>query len=327
VTVAADPIVLVPGTPEWVREMTGSKVAAVLGLSPWQSRFSLWYEMRGATGHETGGPEMARGHYMEDGICRWVADEHDLYLTPGGCWRNRARPWQVASPDRLARPDNVHEVTGGDEPTGVVEVKTAAAFERWGRDGTDEIPAHVRAQAVWQCDTLGVDTAYVGVLLPYLELRSYVIHPAPGEVEFIREECRAFLDSLAAGEPPDVDQWTQTYDTLRALNPKIDGTDTEVPPELARDYARAVLALRAAEDEHVLRRNQLAQHMGMAQRARYADRTLANRQPGPTGVPYVKAGSERVLRAVTQRRSRAWRWTSSCRRARGRCTARRSRRW
>jgi putative phage-type endonuclease len=300
VTVAANPIVLVPGTPEWVREMTGSKVAAVLGLSPWQSRFSLWYEMRGATGHETGGPEMARGHYMEDGICRWVADEHDLYLTPGGCWRNRARPWQVASPDRLARPDNVHEVTGGDEPTGVVEVKTAAAFERWGRDGTDEIPAHVRAQAVWQCDTLGVDTAYVGVLLPYLELRSYVIHPAPGEAEFIREECRAFLDSLAAGEPPDVDQWTQTYDTLRALNPKIDGTDTEVPPELARDYARAVLALRAAEDEHVLRRNQLAQHMGMAQRARYADRTLANRQPGPTGVPYVKAGSERVLRAIAE---------------------------
>jgi hypothetical protein len=37
--VNADPISLVPGSAEWLREMTASKVAAVLGLSPWESPF------------------------------------------------------------------------------------------------------------------------------------------------------------------------------------------------------------------------------------------------------------------------------------------------
>jgi putative phage-type endonuclease len=288
--IAADPIVMDPGSPEWVRCMTASKVAAVLGLSPWQSRFSLWYEMAGAVEHQAGTPQQDRGHYLEDGVARWVADQHGLMLRPGGCWRNRERPWQVASPDRLV-------------VDAVVEVKTSADWEAWGPDGTDEIPAYYRTQAVWQCDTLGVDTCYVGVLLPRLELRSYVIHPAPGEAEYIRDECRAFLDSIEAGQPPDVDKHSETYRVLRALHPDIDGTDAELPAAVATAYARAVLGLRVAEDEHVRCRNEIAQHMGSAQRARYNDWTVAIRQPGPTRVPFVKAGTTRALRATAEEES------------------------
>lgn len=297
---AADPIVMDPGSPEWVRSMTASKVAAVLGLSPWQSRFSLWYEMAGAAEHQAGTPQQARGHYLEEGIARWVADQHGgLNLEPGLCWRNRARPWQVASPDRR----NVRHWPVPDETLAVVEVKTSADWEAWGPDGTDEIPAYYRTQAVWQCDTLGVDTCYVGVLLPRLELRSYVIHPAPGEAEYIRDECRQFLDSIEAGQPPDVDKHSETYRVLRALHPDIDGTDAELPADVATAYAHAVLGLRAAEDEHVRCRNEVAQHMGSAQRARYDGRTVAIRQPGPTRVPFVKAGTTRALRATAEEES------------------------
>ena len=38
---------LQPGSPDWQTRMTASKVAAVLGLSPWESRFSLWHRMSG----------------------------------------------------------------------------------------------------------------------------------------------------------------------------------------------------------------------------------------------------------------------------------------
>jgi putative phage-type endonuclease len=294
--VAADPITLVPGSPEWLAELTASKVAAVLGLSPWQSRFSLWYRMSGGLPEEPQTPEQSRGHYLEDGVARWLADQYRLQLAPGGCWRNRARPWQVASPDRRVVP-----AYGGPELThAVVEVKTAAKFEDWGPDGSDQVPPYYRAQAVWQCDTLGVPRCYMGVLLPFLELRGYVIEPEPGEAEYIREECREFLDSLEAGEPPDVDEHDATWAALRNLNPQIVDEDAPVPAELATDYARSVLQLKAAETEHTLRRNQLAQHMGLARRAVYDERTLAIRQPGPTGVPFVKAGTARALRAITE---------------------------
>jgi hypothetical protein len=134
--VDADPIVMDPGSPEWIRCMTASKVAAVLGLSPWQSRFSLWYEMAGAVEHQSGTPQQARGHYLEDGVARWVADQHGLTLAPGGCWRNRTRPWQVASPDRLVT-SLMQQQTGGTGyriPSAVVEVKTSTDWEAWGPD-------------------------------------------------------------------------------------------------------------------------------------------------------------------------------------------------
>lgn len=286
----ADPIELEPGSPEWLREMTASKVAAVLGLSPWQSRFSLWYEMAGQVPHGDGTAQMARGHYLEDGIARYVADQYGFNVGPGLCWRNRERPWQVASPDRLAYPvyDGAH--LHPDRATAVVEVKTAADWEHWGPDGSDEIPVYYRAQAVWQMDCLGVDTAYVGVLLPRLELRSYVLHPVEGEAEFIREEARAFLDSLAAGDPPDVDKHSETYSTLRALHPDIVGGEVPLDPELAYAYAHAVVDLRRAEDEHTLQRSRVAAAMGDAKTAVVDGVTVATRTPAPkTGVPYVAA--------------------------------------
>lgn len=305
-TADADPIVLEPGTPEWLREMTASKVAAVVGLSPWQSRFSLWYEMAGLVPHQGPTPQMDRGHYLEDAVARWLSDQYGFEIEPGLCWRNRSRPWQVASPDRLAVGRQVRPGGGFETVTeAVVEVKTAADYGEWGPDGTDEIPPHYRVQAVWQCDTLGLPQAYVGVLLPRLEFRAYKIVPAPGEAEWLRTEARTFLDSLAAGDPPDVDEHSATYSALRVLHPTIvpkgqEGSDVPVAADLAVPYARSVLGLRAAEDEYQLQRNKLAVHMGIARRAVYDQRTLAIRQPGPTGTPYPKAGTAKVLAAIAQ---------------------------
>jgi putative phage-type endonuclease len=293
VVTAADPIELVPGSPEWCAEMTASKVAAVLGLSPWDSPYSLWYQMAGQVDRGIETVNQTRGHYLEPAVAAWVADQYDLRLTDGRCWRNRARPWQVASPDRLAL-DHPHGWTD-DGPTAnaVVEVKTAASWEQWGPDGSDEIPPYYRVQCIWQMDTLDLDTAYVGVLLPGLEFRGYILHPNPGEPEFIREQARAFLDSLAAGDPPDVDSHSQTYKTVRALNPDIEERDAEIPLDLAHRYRAAVMDRRAADVAEADATSRLALAMGTAHNAVVTDgdRTLklAYRQTNGRGDPYVKA--------------------------------------
>ncbi len=275
---------LVPGSPEWRREMTASKAAAVLGLSPYVSPFTLWHQMAGDAPEQPATPAMERGHYLEDAIAQWAADKLDCELTWGGCWRNRDRPWQVASPDRMVV---------GTYGEGVLEVKTAADFEDWGPEGTDLVPPHYRCQVVYQLDTLGLEYGYIAVLLPRLTLRLYEIRPAIGEAEYIREEAYRFLLSLAEGVEPPLDVHKTTYPTLRALNPRVEDRTVELEPALAARYSRAVLGLRRAEDEHTMARSLIAAAMGSAKRAVDADTgdPIAVRQLDSRGNPYVKAAN------------------------------------
>lgn len=286
-----------PGTPAWQSEMTASKVAAVLGLSPWDSPLSMWYKMAGYVPPEPQKANQERGHYLEPAVAQWVADQYGLTIYAGRCWRNRGRPWQVASPDRLVYEHRSRRQLV-ESPVAVLEAKTAADWEEWGPDGSDEVPGYYRAQVVWQCDTLGLDTGYLGVLLPRLAFRGYVIHPAPGEAQFIRDRCRDFLDSIEAGNPPDIDGHDETYRVLRKLNPDVDKDDwVAVAPDEARAYCNAVERLRIAEDEHTYERSLMAKRMGKASRAVVDEelpegakpRVVAYRQAGAAGVdPYVK---------------------------------------
>lgn len=283
---------LEPGSPEWLRLMTASKVAAVLGLSPWESRFSLWHRMAGYLEAKPETARTQRGHYLEDAVAVWLADQYPmLRFSRTGSWVNKARPWQSATPDRVVR--------DGRRAVGVAEIKTAADWEEWGPDGSDEIPPHYRAQVVWQLDTLGLPAGYVGVLLPRLQLRAYTIRYDAGEADWIRGQVQAFLDSLPGGpaeEPPDIDEHDETWQAIRQLHPEISEEEIEVPLELAGLYCAAVSGLRAAENEHQLRRSELAQHMGDAKKAvvRVGDlvHTIAGRQSQRGGTPFVKAATK-----------------------------------
>jgi putative phage-type endonuclease len=284
---------LEPGTDEWMRLMTASKVSAVLGLSPWESRFSLWHRMAGQLEAKPDTAATRRGHYLEDAIASWLGDQYpDLRFGRTGSWVSKARPWQSATPDRIAR--------AGRKAVGVAEIKTAADYEEWGPDGSDQIPPHYRAQVVWQMDCLGLPAAYVAVLLPRLQFRGYVIRHDQGEADFIRGQVTAFLDSLPGGpaeQVPDIDDHDQTYVAVRQLHPDIEDREVEVPLPLATAYCDAVTGLRAAEDEHQLRRSELAQHMGAAKKAvvRTAPdvvHTIASRQAKAGGTPFVKAATK-----------------------------------
>jgi putative phage-type endonuclease len=283
---------LEPGSPEWLQLMTASKVAAVLGLSPWESRFSLWHRMAGQLETTPETPRTMRGHYLEDGVVRFLADQYPhLRFGRTGTWVNKARPWQSATPDRIAR--------DGRKAVAVAEVKTAADWEEWGSDGSDEIPPYYRAQCVWQMDCLGLRTAYVAVLLPRLQLRAYTLNYDQGEADWIRGEVQAFLDSLPGGpaeQVPDIDAHDETYVAIRQLHPGIDDREVEVPFELARAFCAATTALRQAKQEAQLRTSELAAAMGDAKKAvvRTAPdvvKTIAGRQSQRGGTPFVKAAT------------------------------------
>jgi putative phage-type endonuclease len=285
---AADPAILTPGSSAWMSAMTASKVAAVVGLSPYVSHFTLWHVLAGnlpPSDAET--PAQRRGHLLEDAVAQYVAEEHQLRdMYECGSWRNRERPWQAATPDRLA-----WTADAGTYADTIIECKTAADFEDWGPDRTDQVPAYVRAQVLWQLDTLGLQRGYVGVLLPYLSFRSYVIEANPGEAEWLREQAVAFLATVADGIEPDIDTHGSTYPTLRQLHPDIEQRTVDVDPELADRYVSAVLALRAAKREEAAAKTLIAHAMGNARSAVHAATgvLIARRESKNGGLPYVRA--------------------------------------
>lgn len=288
-----------PGSPEWMSRMTASKVSAVLGLSPWESRFSLWHRMAGLIDQPEMNEAMTRGHYLEDGVARWFADQHPEYLVaPGGAWAHPARDWQAASPDRLLRVKSAY-VEGDPGPHALLEIKTAASDEGWGEPGTDEIPPGYRAQVAWQMDCLGVHTCHVAVLTGGLRFAEYRIEYNADEATYIREEARAFLDSLPGGpaeQRPNLDGHSETYAAVKALHPEIDGTDFLVPDEIGREFCDAVKALKAAEIREATARTVLADAMGNAKRAMWLGKKLADRRPSRNGgTPYMQASSAERL--------------------------------
>jgi putative phage-type endonuclease len=267
-----------PGSPEWLAVrasgLGGSEIAAVLGLSPWQSRFSLWHRKKGLLGPEPDNDGMSRGRRLEPVIAEWFADKHPEYqVRRTGTWANRARPWQLATPDRLLTTLSRRAA---------LEIKTAADAAEWGEPGTDEIPVYYRAQVIWQLDTLGLNRAHVAVLTG-LDFREYVVEWNRAEAELLRAAGREFLDTVERDERPDIDEHGATYRAVRELHPDIDDVEVEIEPALAERYRRAVADHKAAEQAKQQATAELLDALGPGRRAVVAGESIAIRIPGRAG--------------------------------------------
>lgn len=270
--IAIDP--LKPGSPEWYRSMSASKVAAVLGLSKWESPFSLWHRMAGLVEPEPQTVDQARGHYLEPAIAAWFADQHpEFVVKPGACWRHGEHGWATASPDRQLYVDTRQ----GHRPVGILEIKTDAGDYPWGKPGTDEIPVHYRAQVMWQMDVVGVDTCYVAVLSSYLEFREYVVHYDAEEAALIRGRCADFMRSLDEGRAPELDGSEATYTVVRQLPDGVIDEAIDVPDDIAHAFTDAIYDVKAAEERKRLACARLLEHMGDHRQARWNDKPLATR--------------------------------------------------
>lgn len=273
---AAGPTVLghfEPGTPEWhaarANGIGGSEIAAVLGLSPYESRFSLWHRKKGLIGPVEESEEMYWGKEHEPAICRRFAREHpELDVTPAPTYCHPDRPWQIANPDRHAGPD-------------LFEAKTARDAEGWGEQGTAQIPVHYRAQCLHYMDVTGARRCWVGVLIAGSEYREYVVDYDPADALMQRQAGAEFMRTLAAGERPDIDGHSATYQAIREIPEGLDLIDIEITTELRDRFYAAQDAAWTAEDELTACKGELLDAIGTGQRAvcerdRIATRTVRN---------------------------------------------------
>lgn len=282
------------GSPEWLQQrrtaLGGSEIATILGLSPWKSHYTLWWEKKGHQPHPMNPIRAAIGHGLEQTAADLFTTRHPEYSTMRtGCWQSKTRPWQLAEPDRLVC------LPGSRKPIGFIEIKTVDTSSAWqwgpDRGGNNDIPPYYLTQVQWYMSTLGIHTAWLVALIGYSEYREYEIQHDPSLEQKILTTAKDFITSLKNNTPPDPDTSTSTYETIREQHPQITpNTTTDISQELAAEYLQASEAYKNAETRLTGAKTQLALAMGDTQYATWRGIKLARRMArGTTGTPYVTA--------------------------------------
>lgn len=265
-----------------------SEIAAVLGISPWESPFSLYWRKVNGWAVDIN-DEMSAGTRAEPVIADWFADQHPEFVAyPSGLYASRERPWQLATPDRLVLTECEHwrddphssypcAACHHREPVALVECKYVVhGWDGWGEPGTDEIPVHYRAQGLWQADVMGVDEVYFAAWHG-ATFREYLVRRDETDLRMMREAGRRFMQRIEDDDPPSVDEHTATLATLKKLHPDLDDRAQEVNPATAAGYRRArALKTHATAlcDRYEAR---LRAEMGDAKRAVCDGQTVATR--------------------------------------------------
>lgn len=284
-----------PGSDEWRKVVTASKAAAIIGVSPWESPYSIWHEMKHGVAREQN-DAMRRGNYLEPAILAWWRDQHPELLAMSPMSEQRWFPhedWAGATVDGCLWAADPAELgllpSGIGRPSDIVEAKSAVRMDEWGRPGTDEIPAYYLAQVYFQLAVTGAERCYVPVIGPYLEFSEYVVE---ADAEFqadILAQCRTFYDTLAADEPPNLDGSVATYNVARKIHADIEAkTTVELTPQDAHEFVASALALDEAEQRARLARSTLLEVMGRAQFADSHGIRVARRQNSAHGVNLVR---------------------------------------
>jgi putative phage-type endonuclease len=325
--------------------ITASEIAAVLGLgveqddddptavpTPYSSPFALFTAKQIGEDWTPDNDSMVRGRHLEPYVVEVFEARHEeLSIHDGGLYSNQARPWQLATFDRIAIDPSTSSMPPGyklpaqlnwwpDRDVMPVQIKTTANRKGWGDSGTDEIPVHYRAQCLWEMDCAGADTVIVPCLfMQEWKVKVYFINRTPdveADIEYMRQAAEEFLQRLKEDNPPQVDWTPATTAALKTLHPTVVGGHTAViPKKLGTKYRDAFLAKKRAERRLAQANNEILARAGDAELIVLADGTEVCRrsESSPTRLdldwirenhPDVAKGAERTKDVISLTRRR-----------------------
>lgn len=228
-----------------------SEIATVLGISPWDSPFSLYWRKKLATAVEMN-EAMEWGLRHEATIAEKFREQHPEFISvTGGLYRHPEHRWMLATPDLIL--ENVEP--GRDE---LAQIKTTRSWDGWGTPGTGQIPPYYAAQVQQEMTVYGARRCWLPVLAGGNSYREYVVTWDPTDASVITEHGAAFMQRLADDNPPDLDGSTATTTALKELHPSVVDEVVTIPQQLADQYRtrRALLAdaqAAVAEAENQIR--------------------------------------------------------------------------
>ena len=290
-----------PGSPEWLQLITASKIPVILGISRYQSQYTLWHEMAGNVAPkppaESTQDDWDYGHAAE-----LAAAEYWKFKNPG--WRLSTSEVQYTRPD-LPFPNaaTIDRRASRGKLRRILEAKTARDLAEWGDDGSGDTPADYMAQVVFQQLITGWHNPADIVLWPqYGKPKIYRV-PYDEQIAWAMvDAATAWMQTLADNEPPELDDSVSCYATVKALHPDIDGSTADIDPHIALEFLDLSTGLKAVKDRQRLAAAKVLDAMGNAQYANVGDTKIADRRPNGKGItlmPNYKASRTDIITKET----------------------------
>lgn len=205
-------------SPEWHELRStgvgGSEVAAIVGVSKWESAYTLWAKKTGKIDKDGFSPSEAAewGTRLEPIILDKFESEHPDFevFRELGTWHHSEYEWMRANPDAIAQDRHTGELV-------VVEVKTAAYEDDW----VDGPPPYYLTQVQWYLDVFGYQKAIFAVLFHGNKYAEFEVKADPAAQLHAIWSAIAFLECVDEGRPPAWDGSSSTLETVRKIHPQI----------------------------------------------------------------------------------------------------------
>ena len=273
---------MIPGSPEWCRLVTASKVAAILGLSPWESPRTMWHLMRLELPGAEESRAMRRGNMLENAILDWWIADNPEWVEIERHPTYSIDDWCAATPDMLV----THRQTG---EAMLVDAKAPKDDEHW----TDtEAPAYYAASSMWQLAMAPtIERVCIAALFgrPY-DLRSFYVDRDDELIEQIIDRCQEFHASLTHDDAaPALSDMPCEYEAIRKVHAAI---DREAEVTLDDDLADRYLTDLAHAERADATKARVLDAMGTARIAKRSDGLIvARRQPKGDAVSLVRVAA------------------------------------
>jgi putative phage-type endonuclease len=258
---------------KWRREsITGSDISSIVGLNPWKSALTLYYQKTGELQEQEATTRMMLGNYLEEGIANLFQD-----LNPNlKVYRDLGTFAKVDAPVYKANPDGVIEDQLGN--LSVVEIKHTSQW--W-----NEVPMHYQLQVMWYQYVLGLKNPATLVAVTGGDLREFVVEYDETLIEKSLEAVNLFLGLLNLGVAPDYDGSNSTYETVRELTGDIMEGDKEL--SCGADLFAAKSIFDAAESNLNRYKSQALDELAGTKVGTYQGVEIVRLAQRGTGKPYL----------------------------------------
>ena len=201
----------------------GSDAAAILGLNPWKSAYTLWLEKTGQLQEEDKSTNEAVhfGSILEEVVAREFCQREGKKVKRCGLYRSRELPFLTASFDRLI----IGEAAG-------LEIKTANAFKReeW---EAGEIPPAYYLQCQHYMFVSGLPRWYLACLVGGNHYVSWIVERDENDLSILIEAEKTFWDKVHRGVMPDLDGSESTTAALKSVFHGGDADPVPLPMDAA----------------------------------------------------------------------------------------------
>lgn len=265
----------------------GSEVAAICGLSKWESAYTLWLRKTGRVEDKdlSGNEAVEWGNRLEPVVIDKFADNHpELTLfREVGTYAHKEHEWMRANPDALYKSQN--------GTWGVLEIKTAQFEDDW----VDGPPRYYYCQVQWYLATLDVGEATIAVLFHGNKYREYHILANSLEQQVNFDSAADFVKAVSKDIPPEFDDLEATYEAVRAQHPEIDKDASVELGELGVHYLQQDKICKQEYAKLQGLKTRIMSELSTAKTGLVYDEPMFTRSAkGVTGLPYLQIKKGKV---------------------------------